>query len=112
MSIGMNMDTGASMSELEHIRQSVQNILTTPIGSRIMRRDYGSRLFFLLDNPINSSLILKLYAATIEAINKWEPRISVTQVKHVVSAGKIQLTINGEILQNQQPITLEGIQIG
>lgn len=77
-----------------------------------MRRDYGSRLFFLLDNPINPSLILEIYAATIEAINKWEPRIRVTQVKHVVYEGRIQLTIIGEILQNEQPITLEGIQIG
>ena len=40
--LGMNSQTGLSISEVEHIRQSVRDILVTPIGSRVMRREYGS----------------------------------------------------------------------
>ena len=38
----MSRNTGLSLSsEADQIRQSIQDILTTPIGSRIMRRNYG-----------------------------------------------------------------------
>jgi phage baseplate assembly protein W len=40
--LGMNSQTGLSISEVEHIRQSVRDILVTPVGSRVMRREYGS----------------------------------------------------------------------
>ena len=36
--LGMNSQTGLSISEIKHIRQSVRDILVTPIGSRVMRR--------------------------------------------------------------------------
>lgn len=39
----MSRENGRELeTELDHIRQSVQDILTTPIGTRIMRREYGS----------------------------------------------------------------------
>ncbi|MGL4827152.1 MAG: GPW/gp25 family protein, partial [Vibrionaceae bacterium] len=47
----MNRFTGYSISELQHIKQSIQDILTTPLGSRVMRRDYGSAIFELIDQP-------------------------------------------------------------
>ena len=34
----MNRTTGTAISGLEHLRQSVGDILSTPIGSRVMRR--------------------------------------------------------------------------
>ncbi|HGJ5879100.1 MAG TPA: baseplate assembly protein, partial [Arsenophonus nasoniae] len=43
--LGMNRQTGRFISENAHIAQSVQDILLTPVGSRVMRRDYGSLLF-------------------------------------------------------------------
>ena len=41
----MNRFTGEKItSETEHIKQSIADILLTPIGSRLQRRDYGSRI--------------------------------------------------------------------
>ena len=40
--MGMNSQTGLSVTEVEHIRQSVRDILVTPVGSRVMRREYGT----------------------------------------------------------------------
>lgn len=48
--LGMNSHTGLSISEVEHIRQSVRDILVTPVGSRVMRREYGSLLSALEDH--------------------------------------------------------------
>lgn len=35
----MDRTTGKAIGELAHLRQSVGDILTTPIGSRVMRHE-------------------------------------------------------------------------
>ena len=77
---GMNKETGRQITELDHIRQSVADILTTPIGTRIMRRDYGSHVPELIDQPQNEAIRLKLMAATVMALLRWEPRIAIEQI--------------------------------
>lgn len=76
----MHRATGAAIDEDEHIRQSIADILTTPIGSRVMRRDYGSMLPDLVDQPGHHATRLRLQAATVMAITRWEPRVRITSV--------------------------------
>lgn len=78
--LGMNSHTGLSISEVEHIRQSVRDILVTPVGSRVMRREYGSLLSALTDQPLTPALRLQIMAACYSAIQKWEPRVSLTTI--------------------------------
>ena len=77
---GMSRGTGSELTDLDHIRQSVRDILITPIGSRVMRREYGSLLSALIDQPQNASVKLQVMAACYVAILKWEPRISLTAI--------------------------------
>jgi len=77
---GMSRDTGLDITDLDHIRQSVRDILVTPVGSRVMRRDYGSLLSALIDQPQNPAVKLQVMAACYVAILKWEPRISLTAI--------------------------------
>ncbi|WP_442906291.1 GPW/gp25 family protein [Janthinobacterium sp. P210006] len=74
----MHAATGRPLSGLAHILQSVSDILTTPIGSRLMRRRYGSEVPELIDQPLNSATVLRIYAATAYAIRLWEPRLNLT----------------------------------
>lgn len=77
-----------------------------------MRRTYGSRLFQLIDNPTNRETQVEIYAATAEALATWEPRISVDRVSvSVATPGHITLALQGTLVQNGQPITLDGIVI-
>lgn len=76
----MNATTGLSLDELDHIRQSIKDILTTPMGSRVERRSYGSIIPELIDQPGNAANVLRLMAATVMAISRWEPRIAITDV--------------------------------
>ncbi|WP_411683279.1 GPW/gp25 family protein [Aeromonas caviae] len=78
--LGMNAATGRAISATDHIVQSVRDILTTPVGSRVMRRDYGSELFYLIDQPQHQATRLRLMAATVQALINWEPRITITRV--------------------------------
>ena len=65
---GINAHTGQALSGQEHLRQSVADILRTPLGTRLMRRDYGSRLFDLIDAPVNNVWKSECYAAVAEAL--------------------------------------------
>lgn len=84
--MGMSAATGRQLEGIEHIQQSVRDILTTPIGSRVMRRDYGSLLPELIDQPLNGATALRAYSATIVALMKWEPRIRVRQITRLAPA--------------------------
>jgi phage baseplate assembly protein W len=107
---GTNALTGQILSGIDHLRQSITDILTTPLGSRVMRRDYGSRLFELIDAPMNRGTLADIYAATVEALAKWEPRIQVTQVKaSSAEPGRVTLDVTGNYLPNGKAITLRGI---
>ncbi len=110
---GINASTGERLSGAEHLKQSVKDILTTRIGTRVMRRDYGSRLPELVDNPMGELLKVELFAATAEALARWEPRIRLSRVylSDVNSDGGIALTLEGIILLNNEPVRLEGIEI-
>lgn len=79
--IGMSRQTGAALDGSAHLAQSIGDIITTPIGSRVMRRDYGSLLFELIDRPLNAATRLLLYSATALALSRWEPRIRLTRVR-------------------------------
>lgn len=109
---GINASTGKRLGSLQHLRQSIRDILRTPIGSRVMRREYGSRLFRLIDAPMNRSTLLDVYAATAEALERWEPRFRLDQVQAVAAEpGRIELDLTGEYLPDGQTITLDGIVV-
>lgn len=109
---GLNASNGTLLTGIAHLRQSIRDILTTPLGARVMRRDYGSQLPRLVDAPINQSTIMQIYAATAEALAKWEPRFKLTQCKIVTAApGSVTLDLTGEYLPEGKQITLDGIEV-
>ncbi|MCH9300370.1 GPW/gp25 family protein [Pantoea allii] len=80
MYLGMNRDTGKALTDIDHIRQSVSDILLTPEGSRLARREYGSMLSALIDQPQNGVTRMQVMAATYTALSRWEPRIRLISV--------------------------------
>lgn len=109
---GIDATTGAALDGIEHLRQSVRDILTTPIGSRVMLREYGSQIFQLVDAPLNRSTIMDLYAATADALKRWEPRLRLTSVSaSMPEPGTVLLDIVGEYLPDGQLVRLDGIKV-
>lgn len=95
---GVSADDGRVLAKAEHIRQSLMNIFTTPIGSLVMRRDYGSLIPSLVDAPLNESTLLRIVHAAAEAALRWEQRLSklLLVVIDVTSNGKLRLGIIGQ----------------
>ncbi|MDF3935352.1 GPW/gp25 family protein [Pseudomonas citronellolis] len=100
----MNRTTGSSIGTLDHIRQSVADILTTRIGTRCMRREYGSQLPELVDQPFNDATRLRVYAATVMALMRWEPRIRVSRVQFtgVTLQGGVVLQLDATLVDNNE----------
>lgn len=64
----MDKVSGKPLADFSHLQQSIMDILSTPIGSRPMRRDYGSRLFQRLDAPLTGDLVAEIYSDVVEAL--------------------------------------------
>ena len=109
---GTDSTTGKALSGVAHLRQSIRDILTTPLGSRIMRREYGSRLFDLVDNPLNDATIVEIFAATAEALIRWEPRIQVQRVQaRSLEQSTISIDLEAIYLPTGDPVFLDGIVV-
>lgn len=111
----MNAITGRLMAWGDHIGQSIADILTTPIGSRIMRRSYGSYIQFLIDQPMTPANILRLQAATAQAIMKHEPRTRLRRATLSMGAdGRVTLNLErtdkGEASTTRQTVEIRGGQ--
>ena len=102
----MDRTTGKALGGNAHLAQSIGDILSTPIGSRVMRRDYGSLLAELIDQPLNAATRVLIYAASAIAIRRWEPRLRVLRVALAMqdgASGAASLTIEGERADLPQP---------
>lgn len=101
---GMNAATGKPLSGREHLVQRIRDILTTPIGTRLRRRDYGSLLPFLIDQPQNALTRIKAFAATALALLRWEPEYRLKRVAlRYDASGQAELDLEGDDLARPGP---------
>ena len=102
------------LTEIEHIKQSLEDIATTPIGSRLMRRDYGTLLANLIDQPISEVLYLKIYSTLYTAYVRWEDRIDISEMNVAdINNGQLILDIVGFLKTNGNEINMSiPVQLG
>lgn len=94
---GMDARTGKLIGGEEHLRQSIGDIIGTPLGSRVGRRDYGSLVPELLDQPDTPLTRLRIYAASALALQRQEARLRSSRfaLQRGETAGTATLTISG-----------------
>ncbi len=88
----MNIQSGRRIAYLAHIRQSIIVILSTRLGTRIMREHFGSLISAIIDQPANSYTYGLLVAAIYNALLIWEPRIMLQSVEPVMDQDKPEVT--------------------
>ena len=95
--VGMDRRTGRPIYGWDHVLQSIEDILTTRLMQRVMRREYGSLLPRLIDAPMNDRVVLAFYAAAAEALRRWEPRFRLRRcsITRAGSDGGITLELSG-----------------
>jgi uncharacterized protein len=93
------------------IEQAIFIVLSTPVGSRVMRPTFGSRLHELVFAPNNSQTTAQAIRYVQEALGMWEPRIEVKDVDVVrdpedVHASRLLIKIRYEVKATHDPRSL------
>ncbi len=96
-STGLHRGAGSILTGFDHVKQSIGIILATPIGSRVMRREFGSEILDLIDRPMTDQVILAIYAAAAGAIARWEPRYAVgnCRITRADAGGAVSIELTG-----------------
>lgn len=107
---GLGRNDASALDGIDHLRQSIIDILTTCPGERIMRHEYGSRIRDLIDRPVNAQWLADLYFNVAQAITRWEPRVRVLRVAAAMpSSGHVTLDLTLRIRadESSQEIRIE-----
>jgi len=122
-SAGLDRRTGKPLTGFDHVVQSVEVILTTLIGSRVMRRTFGAALLRLLGENTSSETIMRATMAIALALELWEPRFALKQVvigensPESLRQGGLRMSLIGEYrprghLGDMTPAGMRTITIG
>jgi phage baseplate assembly protein W len=79
-SLGMDRETGMSLTGWSHVMQSVADILTVRVGEQFLRRWYGSPAVRLLGELGNQRNIVRFFNVVKIAIDLWEPRYRIRRI--------------------------------
>ena len=110
---GMNRDTGLALDGNAHVLQSVRDIITTPVGSRVMLREYGCKAPLLVDRPMNTLFDVELHSSIAEALERWEPRfkLSYVRIEGRSAQGRVIIGIAGTIVATGETARIEGLTL-
>ena len=90
----------ATVSERDAINRSIEIILGTAKGERLMRPDFGSNLFDFVFKPLNHSNKRGMETAVKNALQKWEKRVRLLNVvvsSEVSDPGSALISIEYEV---------------
>lgn len=79
----MRVDSSGSIalsSAAGDVDSALRMILSTAPGERLMRPNFGCKIWNLLFEPINANTLGLMAVAVYEALGQWEPRIEVDDV--------------------------------
>ncbi len=68
-------------SEAQKVKESIWLILRTGLGERVYRPNFGSRLAELAFAPMNTETLIRIRLHVLEALETWEPRIIIDEVR-------------------------------
>lgn len=78
----------AMAADEQDIRQAIHLILSTSLGERVMRPDFGAGLETLVFQPVNTTTLALVQHRVQQSLITWEPRINVDEV--TVTTDKLQ----------------------
>ncbi|MDZ8221747.1 MULTISPECIES: GPW/gp25 family protein [unclassified Nostoc] len=101
-----NVQGGIKLSsEAQKVKESIWLILRTDLGERLYRPDFGCRLSELAFAPLNKDTLLRIRIYVLEALQKWEPRIDVDEVRADPDAivGRVNIIIDYRLKSHPDP---------
>lgn len=101
----------ALAADTTDIDQAIVAILSTGIGQRVMRPDFGCKIHDLAFAPINAQTLGLVQRYVEEAIGWWEPRVDVVEVEVTTDSsmravGKLIINIRYRVKATQDERSL------
>ena len=99
----------ALVTEDREIAEAIRLVLATSPGERPMRPEFGSRLADYVFAPASPATAGQLAYEVRTALERWEPRINVTEVAigfDAVEAGTIYIDVRYQIAGKNDPRNL------
>lgn len=92
-------------SEAQKVKESIWLILRTELGERVYRPNFGCRLTELAFAPLNNDTLLRIRIYVLEALQTWEPRIEVDEVRADPDSvrGRVNIIINYRLKSHSDP---------
>ena len=70
----------------DELNSSIRMVLSTAPGERLMRPQFGCRIWDLVFEPVNANTLGLISHAVRDAVTQWEPRIDLELVDTVADA--------------------------
>lgn len=97
----------AKNTNLDHLTDSIIQIMGTTLGTRFFRRGFGSALRDLIFEPIDDPFFRSnLIEATVGALTRWEKRITIEDVEVIfndLDPTKAEISISYVVADSQVP---------
>lgn len=88
------------------VKSSIYNILTTRKGERVCVPDFGTDLYKMLFEPSDAITKKLIKQIVTDDVAKWEPRVSVQNVRVSTDEYSISVYVEYQILSDNQIETL------
>ncbi|MCF1457746.1 MAG: baseplate assembly protein W [Shewanella sp.] len=115
MKSGMNAQTGEVLTGIPYLRQRLKDVILTPLGSVVGRRDFGSRLFQMVDHNVDAGFQMDAYIRLAEAINNPANGLDDFRLSEMrmarMAPGHIEISLSGVYLPTGQAIDFDGIEL-
>jgi phage baseplate assembly protein W len=101
----------ALAADATDIDQAIITILSTGVGQRVMRPDFGCKIHDLAFAPINAQTLGLVQRYVEEAIGWWEPRVDVVDIEVTTDSsmravGKLIINIRYRVKATQDARSL------
>ena len=95
--MGVNKQGNLTLSgDVDNIEESILIILLTELGERLYRPDFGCRIHELTFAPLNSETLMLMRIWVQEALDLWEPRIEIENIRTepIHDRGQVNIAID------------------
>jgi len=86
----------------DHVIEGIRQLLATQIGERVMRRDFGSRLFDIPFEPNDESARALAQFFVVEAMQTFEKRVEILGALVVQRDTTLEILIRVRFIQTQE----------
>ena len=78
--VGLSASTGKRLEGWPYVEQYIEKVLTTRIGSRVMRRHLGTQVPEIQDAPGIEAVIVQVFRSIAEALDKYVPWYRLSEI--------------------------------